>query len=143
VRVCVTTEIAAAPARVWRALTVPDEVSAWDGVVPVDVPAGYPRAGQHARWRSPVGPLRLTLHDRVRTVDSGRRLAAGIDVGFVHVDEEYRLTPGPGGGTTLVTDDEARSKVPGLDWLAGRLTRANVVASMARLKAFCESGTPR
>ena len=137
-RVRITTEIAAPVPRVWRALTSPDEVATWDGVVPVDVPAGYPRAGQHARWRSRFGPLCLTLHDRVESVEEGRRLAATIDVGFVHVDEEYRLCAGPGGGTTLVTDDDARSTVPGFSWLAGRLTRANVVSSMARLQSFCE-----
>ena len=142
-RVCITTEIAAPVERVWRALTVPEEVSAWDGVAPVDVPAGYPRAGQHARWRSPLGPLRLTLHDRIEAVEDGRRLTAAIDVGFVHVAEEYRLSPAPGGGTTLITDDDARSRVPGLTWLAGRLTRANVAASMARLQSFCEGDARR
>jgi len=140
--VCVTTEIAAPLARVWRALTVPHEVSAWDGVAPLDVPVGYPQVGQHARWRSRFGPLRLTLHDRIEAVEEGRRLAASIDVGFVHVAEEYRLSPGPGGGTTLVTDDDARSRVPGLTWLALRLTQANVAASMARLRSFCEGAPP-
>jgi uncharacterized protein YndB with AHSA1/START domain len=138
VRVCVTTEIAAPVERVWRALTVPNEVSVWDGVVAFDVPADYPRPGQHARWRSAFGPWRLTLHDRIGAIDDGRRMTAAIDLAFVHVDEDYRLSPATDGGTTLVTDDEVRSHVPGLTWLAVRLTRANVVASMARLKAYCE-----
>jgi len=141
-RVCTLTEISAPVERVWRALTIPDEVSAWDGVVALDVPVDYPQVGQHARWRSAFGPLRLTLHDRICVIDDRRRMAAAIDIGFVHVDEEYRLSPTVGGGTILVTNDEVRSQVPGLSWLAVRLTRANVLSSMARLKRFCERPTP-
>jgi uncharacterized protein YndB with AHSA1/START domain len=156
-RVCLTTDIAAPIDRVWRALTIPDEVRVWDGVDPLDVPIHYPQAGQHARWRSAFGPLRLTLHDRIREIDDGLRMAATIDIAFVHVDEEYRLAPTANGGTTLTTDDSVRSHVPGgttlttddsvrshvpgLNWLALRLTRANVRESMARLKAFCEAAS--
>jgi uncharacterized protein YndB with AHSA1/START domain len=137
-RVCVTTDIAAPIDRVWRALTIPDEVRVWDGVEPLDVPTDYPQAGQHARWRSALGPVRLTLHDRIVAIDDELRFAASVDVMFVHVDEEYRLAPTAQGGTTLITDDDVRSHIPGLNWLAVQLTRSNVQASMARLKAFCE-----
>ena len=41
-RVYLTTDIAAPIERVWRALTIPEEVRAWDGVVPLDVPIDYP-----------------------------------------------------------------------------------------------------
>jgi hypothetical protein len=67
------------------------------------------------------------------------RLASSIDVGFVHVDEEYRLGPSPP-GTTLVSENAVRSRIPGLGWLAVHLTQANVEASMGRLKVFCERG---
>jgi uncharacterized protein YndB with AHSA1/START domain len=138
VHVGVSIQISAPVHRVWRALTIPDEVRVWDGVVPLDVPVDYPKVGQHARWRSAFGPLRLTLHDRISVVEEMQCMAATIDLGFVHVDEEYRLRPTADGGTMLVTDDEVRSRVPGLRWLAVRLTRANVGSSMARLKDFCE-----
>lgn len=137
-RVCVSTQITASVERVWSALTVPDEVSVWDDVLALDVPVDYPQVGQHARWLSAFGPLRLTLHDRILVVEERRRLAATIDIAFIHVDEEYRLSAIAEGGTTLVTSDEVRSRVLGLSWLAVRLTRANVVASMERLKEFCE-----
>ena len=139
VRVLVTTEIAAPPARVWRALTVPAEVAAWDGVEPLDVPEDYPQPGQHARWRSWFGPVGLTLHDRISVIDDERRMVAEIDLAFVHVDEEYRLLAGPDGTTTtLVTDDAVRSHVPGLGWLAIRLAQADVASSMGRLRQHCE-----
>ena len=134
----VSTRISAPVERVWRALTDPDEVRVWDGVVPVDVPVDYPKVGQHALWRSAFGPFRLTLHDRITVVEAMECMAATIDIAFVHVDEEYRLRPTAEGGTMLVTDDDVGSRVPGLRWLAVRLTRANVATSMARLKAFCE-----
>ena len=136
--VFVATPIAAPVERVWNALTVPDEVSAWDGVTALDVPVGYPKVGQIARWRSAIGPLRVTLHDRILEVEEGSCLAAAIDIAFVHVDEEYRLIPLTEGATMLVTADEVRSRVPGLTWLAVSLTRANVASSMGRLKEFCE-----
>ncbi len=138
----VSTQISAPVETVWRALTVPDEVRVWDGVVPLDVPVDYPKVGQHARWRSAFGPLRLTLHDRIRVVEEPRRMTATIDLAFVHVEEEYRLTSLADGDTMLETDDEVHSHIAGLHWLAVRLTRANVVSSMARLKGFCERPTP-
>ena len=137
-RVTVVTVIAAPVERVWKALTVPDEVCAWDGVSRLDIPDDYPQVGQHARWKSPFGPLQLTLHDRISVVEEGRRMAAAIDIAFVHVDEEYCLLPTSEGGTILVTNDDVRPRVPGLSQLAVRLTRANVHKSMARLKEYCE-----
>ena len=139
-RVVVTVEVAVRPERVWRALTHPNEVEAWDGVTSLSVPAGYPVPGQHARWEIRTGPLRLTLHDRVRVVDPPACLASTIDVGFVHVDEEYRLDP-YGTGTRLVSDNVVSSRVPGLGWLAVALTRRNVATSITRLASFCESST--
>jgi uncharacterized protein YndB with AHSA1/START domain len=138
-RVLVTVRTKAPPERVWRALTDPTEVSIWDGVVPRAVPAGYPVPGQHARWRTRVGPVPLTLHDRVRVVDEGRRLASDIDVGFVHVEEEYRLEP-TADGTRLVSDNAVRSRLPGLGGLADRMVRRSAEAALARLRELCDRG---
>ena len=72
-RVQVITEIVAPAERVWKALTRIEEVRAWDGVVPFDVPDHYPEPGQHARWHSALGPWQLMLHDRVMAVEENRR----------------------------------------------------------------------
>jgi uncharacterized protein YndB with AHSA1/START domain len=144
--VVVTVDVAAPVGRVWRALTDPSEVERWDGVRAVAVPDGYPAPGQHARWSTGAGPLRLTLHDRVRVVEANVRLASTIDVGFVHVEEEYRLRPS-GSGTHLVSDNAVsarsarRGGALGLGRVAALLTRRNVTASMARLRAFCEASS--
>ena len=82
------------------------------------------------------------LHERIMAVEENRRLNSIIDIAFVHVSEEYVLTPRTEGSTTLVTDDDVRSKFPGLGWLAVRLTRANVDASMSRLKDHGERVPP-
>jgi carbon monoxide dehydrogenase subunit G len=143
VPVVVTVVVAAPVARVWRALTDPSEVERWDGVRAVAVPEGYPAPGQYARWSTSAGPLHLTLHDRVRVVEPTERFASTIDVGFVHVEEEYRLRPS-GLGTLLVSDNAVSARpvgsagVLGIGRLAAWLTGRNVGASMARLKAFCE-----
>jgi uncharacterized protein YndB with AHSA1/START domain len=141
-RVLVEVRTTASPERVWRALTDPAEVSAWDGVEPLTVPAGYPLSGQHARWRTRVGPIPLVLHDRVTTVEPGRRLASVIDVGYVHLEEEYRLVPA-GGGTVLVSDNGVRARVPGLGHLAAWTARRAIEASMVRLRRHCEAGDER
>jgi uncharacterized protein YndB with AHSA1/START domain len=137
-RVVVTVDIAVRPERVWRALTDPAEVEAWDGVTAVSVPAGYPAPGQHARWASRTGPVRMALHDRVRVVEAPRCFASTIDVGFVHVEETYRLDP-QRPGTRLVSDNVVSSRLPGLGWLAAALARRNVAESMTRLASFCEA----
>ena len=135
--VVVAIRIGMSPARVWRALTVPSEVQAWSGVTPFDVLQGYPAAGQHARWFAQVGPVRLVLHDRVQAVDPTIRLASSIAIGFVRIEEEYRLER-HGPDCELVSVNEVRSSVPGLGRLAAWLTRSDVEASMQRLKDFCE-----
>jgi uncharacterized protein YndB with AHSA1/START domain len=136
-RVVVDVDIAAPPARVWRALCDPAEVASWAGVGPLDVPDGYPAAGQHARWRARQGPLPLTLDDRVSLVEEERRLAATIEVGPAHIEEEYRLVP-TATGTWLVSDNLVRGRWPGLGRVARHLLARDVRSAMQRLSAHCE-----
>ncbi len=123
--------------RVWRAICEPSEVEAWDGAVPVEVPAGYPQAGQHALWRVTIGPLPVTLHDRVVAVEPPVRLATRITYGFVDLDEEYRLTAGDD-GTTITSENVVRSRPPGLGRLAARMTEQAVRGALDRLARHCE-----
>ena len=135
-RVVVSVAVAAPPDRVWRALTVPAEVEEWDGVRALAVPGDYPRPGQHARWRTRLGPWPVTLHDRVREVVAGRRLAADLRVGFAVVEEEYQVVAS-GTGTVVVSSNVVSSPVPGLGLAALLLVRRAVPRSMARLGAHC------
>lgn len=138
VRVVVTAEIAASVERVWRALVVPGEVVAWDGVAPLDVPDDYPRQGQSALWSTRMLAVRWKLHDHIVAVDPPERFASEITVGFVALHEEYRLRALPDGGCELVSDNLVRSRLPLLGRLAATLTRRNVRDSLARLRLHCE-----
>lgn len=137
-RVKVHVVIDASIERVWQALTRPEDVTQWDGAVPITTPAGYPAPGQHALWRTRLGPCPLKLHDRVHTVVPGSRLGSTIDLGFIHIEEEYRLRSAPlGRGVELTIDDDISSRVPGLGWLAIRIVRSDVAESMERLRRLC------
>lgn len=131
--------VGAAPQRVWRALCEPDEVTAWDGAVPIEVPAGYPRAGQHATWRVRVGGIPLVLHDHVHAVEAERRLVATLRIGLLTIDEEYRLADHPD-GSRLVSANDVRAPW-GTRRLAAAFVRRSVTWSLAALAGLCE-GAP-
>jgi len=135
----VAAQIAAPIERVWSALVVPDEVTAWDGVTPIRVPDDYPRPGQHALWSTHMLGVRWRLHDRIVAVDPPERFASDITVGFVSLHEEYRLRVLPAGGCEVVSNNLVRSRLPLPGRLADGLTRRNVEGSLARLRLHCES----
>src|SRR5690606_19971864 len=87
-----STDIAAPPGRVWRALCDPEEVVRWDTTVleALDAPPDYPRPGQHVRWRC-KGTDTL-LHDRPQHVEPERRLHSLLEYGHQRLDETYALT---------------------------------------------------
>jgi uncharacterized protein YndB with AHSA1/START domain len=125
---------------VWHALCDPREVEAWDGARPVDVPDDYPQPGQHARWRTRIGPFPVTLHDRVQAVEAPHRLAARITYGVVDLDEEYTLVAVDGDATVLTSTNVVRSRVPGLGRYAARTTHHAVRAALDRLAVYLLPG---
>jgi uncharacterized protein YndB with AHSA1/START domain len=135
-RVVERVDVDAPVERVWQALCHPHEVSTWDGATPLDVPDGYPTAGQHARWQTSVGPFRVVLHDRVRAVTPPSRLSARLTYGLVDLDEEYRLTTELG-HTVVTSENVVRSRPPGLAWCAAPLVRRSVRSALARLAVHC------
>lgn len=139
----ISVDIAAPPARVWRALCDPAEVVLWDtGVVEaIDAPAGYPQPGQHVRWRYANGPFR-TLHDRPQEVVPDRTLRSLISVGPTRMDETYTLDA-TDGGTRLTATMLVRVPWPVVGVLAeravfGPATRKAVTASLQAIKSHCE-----
>jgi len=139
----IETVIAAAPARVWRALCDPAEVVVWDTGVEgaLDAPADYPRPGQHVRWRYRGGLFRL-LHDRPQEVVEGRVLRSLLGVGPWRFDETYTLDPADG-GTRLTTRMLVWAALPVVGEAIARrylapLTERTVRASMQALKRHCE-----
>jgi uncharacterized protein YndB with AHSA1/START domain len=90
-----STVIRAERARVWRALTEPKEVSAWDTsvIAALDAPPDYPQPGQHVRWRARLGEVPMILHDRPLEVVREAKLRAKIELGLFRFDETYTLAP--------------------------------------------------
>lgn len=138
----VEVDIDAPVGRVWRALSEPVQVCQWDGARIVTVSDDYPRVGEHARWRIPVGSWWVMLHDRPYTVEPHERLASHLSWLWVLIDEEYTLAPGPGGdGTHLASRNVVRARLPLgiLQRTSARVVRASVEAAMGRLKTHCET----
>ncbi|OGO51320.1 MAG: hypothetical protein A2148_10450 [Chloroflexi bacterium RBG_16_68_14] len=137
-------DIAAAPARVWRALCDPAEVVQWDSGVEaaLDAPADYPQPGQHVRWRYSNGPFRM-LHDRPQEVTPERTLRSLISIGPFRFDETYTLEE-RGGGCRLRASMYVRAPLPPFGYVIERLyvgpqSRRTVEASLRAIKRHCES----
>lgn len=140
----VSVNVAAPPARVWRALSDPAEVVVWDtGVVaPLDAPADYPQPGQHVRWRYRNGPFRV-LHDRPKEVVPEQRLRSVLALGPVRFDETYTLQARDG-GCLLTAAMLVWTPVPLAGALVDRLyagpaAKQAVAASLSNIKRFCET----
>jgi uncharacterized protein YndB with AHSA1/START domain len=140
----VSVDIAAAPARVWRALCDPREVVQWDTGVEeaIDAPADYPQPGQHVRWRYSNGPFRL-LHDRPREVVAEQKLASDLAVGPFKFHETYRLED-RGGDTQLTASMNVWAVLPLVGVLVERVylgaaTKRTVEASLRAIKRHCEA----
>jgi len=144
-----STVIGAGRARVWRALTAPDEVVRWDErtVALVDPPDGYPRVGEQVRWRYRLGTVRVIRHERPLEVAPGLRLRSSILLGGLRFDETYTLTPEPGepDRTRLAIKLVSSNAVPVVSGLLDRFDvrrlAAKLVDSRLRsLQRWCEDG---
>jgi uncharacterized protein YndB with AHSA1/START domain len=142
----VTAEISAPVARVWRALTNPDEVVRWDTTVDasLDAPVDYPQPGQHVRWR--CRNTTELLHDRPLVVEPGRRLQALLEFDRQRMDETYTLTPTDGATVlSLRVELTVRARFLAgpilLHVVDGPAARRAAEASMTNLKYYCELAT--
>ena len=95
--------IEAEPRCVWRALTEPDELCAWDEnlLAPVDPPSDYPCAESPQRWRYLLGGVQLILHERPLDIAAERRLQSALTLGGMKLEQTYSLAP----------EGEARTRV--------------------------------
>ena len=95
ITIAMATVIGAEHSRVWRALTDPTELVAWDErlLAPVDEPGNYPFSGQHLRWRYRMGKVQLVMHDRPLEVVAGERLRRAISLGSMRYEQTFSLQP--------------------------------------------------
>ena len=142
--IALSIEIAASPARVWRALCLPAEVVLWDEAIEtaIDVPADYPSPGQHARWRCRAGVFRL-LHDRPVEVVAERRLRSFLALGPYRYDETYMLEAARP-GCRLTAAVSVWAVIPVLHSFIellylGPATRRAFSESLVSIKRLCEA----
>jgi uncharacterized protein YndB with AHSA1/START domain len=79
--------------RVWRALTEPSELVAWDDRVLAAVgdASSYPFAGQRVRWRYRLGGVPVVLHEEPQDISRPERLASTLRVGSLRFEQTYTL----------------------------------------------------
>ena len=145
-----STAIHADRARVWRALTEPQEVVGWDRsvIAPIDVPPDYPKPGQHVRWRARMNDVPVILHDRPIEVVVGERLRSDLSHGLFRCDETYGLMDDPTapGRTRLTMKVVASNEIPvvggALDRFAVRQYATTLVStSLQAIREWCERPT--
>jgi hypothetical protein len=93
ITIAMQTSIAAAPARVWRALTEPNELVEWDAsmLAPIDPPADYPSCEATMRWRYLLGGVQLVLCEKPRQVVPLRKLHSSLAMGSLRFEQTYSL----------------------------------------------------
>jgi hypothetical protein len=141
-------EIGAARARIWNAITCPVEVIRWDEPMlallePAD---GYPRVGQHVRWRYRLGTVPVVLHDRPLEVIPRERLRSAIAMGLFRFDQTWSLAEeiGYGERTRLALQLAAASSIPVVGGLIDRFAVRRMAAEyvdtkLRALRKWCES----
>ena len=118
--------------RVWKALTEPSELVAWDEriLASVDADGNYPFSGKHVRWRYQLGSVQVVLHELPREVSDCERLTSSLRVGSLHLEQTYTLTtesinpPRTRLGMKLVTT----SSVPVMGEVVDRFTMRKMAA---------------
>jgi len=131
--------------RVWRALTDPAELVAWDPhmLAPVDGVERYPFCGQHARWRYQLGSVQLVMHDRPLEINPPTRLRSRLSIGSMGYERTFSLQAEPGGGTRLSMRLVAPSSIPLLGesidrFDVRRMSTERVDESLRAVQAWCE-----
>jgi hypothetical protein len=143
--------------RVWRALTVPEEIIRWDERLLSLTAAApeHPRVGESVRWRCRLGSVAVDLVERPIEVVSCQRLLSEISLGLFRFEETCGLADEAGdeSRTRLSLRLVASNSVPLVGGLLDRFEVRQLATTMvdSKLKAlqrWCEraphavSGSP-
>jgi hypothetical protein len=140
--------VGAAPERIWRALTSPGELIRQDEhlIELIDPADGYPRVGQHVRWRYRLGSVPVVLHDRPLEVAPPARLRSAMALGLFRFDATWGLAgePGEPDRTRVSLKLVASNLVPVVGgWLdrfaVRRLAAEHADTRLRALQKWCES----
>ncbi len=138
--------IEAEPRCVWRALTDPDELCAWDEnlIAPVDSPSGYPCVESPQRWRYLLRGVPMLLHERPLDIAVGRRLQSSLTLGGMRLEQTYSLTGESKLRTRISIRIAAKNSVPVLGatidrFEVRRLATERIDSLLRALLKWCES----
>jgi len=143
-----STVIAAAPERVWRALTTPDELIAWDErmLAPVETPHRYPQSGQSVCWRYRLGGVQVVMHECPTEVSSPERLRRTLLVGSLRYEQTFDVIPESSDPprTRLALKTVAANSVPVVGHVVDRfavrrITTEHVDETLRALRRWCEA----
>ena len=146
ITIAMSAVIDADPERVWRALTVPTELAAWDESLlgPVEAFPEYPAAGCSVRWRCRLGGVQTVLYDRPLDVEPPGRLRSAISIGSMRYEQTFTLTPEPGAalrtrlGMKVVAANSIAVVGAVVDRFAVRkLTSERIDATLQSLQKWC------
>jgi uncharacterized protein YndB with AHSA1/START domain len=149
ITIAMSTVVGAARERVWRGLTVPDELLRWDErlLAPIDGVEGYPQVGRLSRWRYRLGTVPVVLEDHPLEVVPSERLRSQIAFGHLRFDGIWTLAEENGGAdarTRLALRLVASNTVPTVGGLLDRFGVRELVAQIAdarvrQLQKWCET----
>ena len=152
ITIVMSATISAHPHRVWRALTEPSELAAWDERIldPIDIDSSYPFSGQHVRWRYRLGGVQVVMHDRPKEIVPYKRLQSSLQMGSLRYEQTYTLAshdvvdrrdapPKTHLGMKLV----ASNSVPLIGGVIDRfevrrMTVAHIDTTLKSIQAWCE-----
>jgi uncharacterized protein YndB with AHSA1/START domain len=149
ITIAMSAVIGATRARVWRALTVPEEVIRWDErLLSLEAPAPrHPRVGESVRWRCRLGAVAVDLLERPIEVVPCKRLVSEISLGLFRFEETCGLADeaGDASRTRLSLRLVASNSVPLVGGLLDRfevreLATTMVDAKLKSLQRWCERG---
>ena len=85
--------IAAAPRRVWRALTTSSECLSWHEnlLSAIDATDTFPTVGETVRWRYRLGSVPIVMRVEPIEVERKRRLRSKVNLGPLKFDQTFTL----------------------------------------------------
>jgi uncharacterized protein YndB with AHSA1/START domain len=149
ITIAMSAVIDAGPLRVWRALTVPAEVAAWDDSIlgPAEAFVDYPESCRPVRWRCRLGGVQTVMHERPLDVEPPGRLRSAISIGSMRYEQTFTLAPEPGSAmrTRLGMRVVASNSIPVVGavvdrFAVRRLATERVDSTLRSLQKWCASG---
>lgn len=147
ITIALSTVVGAAPDRVWRALTAPDELLSWDErlLASIDAAGDYPHVGRLVRWRYRLGTVPVVLEEHPLEVQPRQRLRSQLGFGHLRFDGIWTLgEEAAGARTRLALRLVASNSVPMVGGLLDRFAVREITSQIAdarlrQLQKWCEA----